>query len=412
MTKAPLPQDEFARLTALRGLNILDTEPEGAYDDIVKLAARLCQTPIALISLVDERRQWFKSAYGLDVKETPRATAFCDKAILTPTEPLIVVDAKHDPRFADNPLVTGKPNIRFYAGVPLVTKSDQQPIGTLCVIGTQSRELSDEQLETLTVLANHAEKLLHLREATIELLSQQRELQQQQQELTRLGRLSLAGELVAEVSHEISQPLCAITALSATLDVMNEHRGWEYGRTSALVGRLLEACDNARQILSRLRQFNRITPPEFETCDINKILGSTVDFLEFECRRNEVDIKMNLATLPLQVHANNAHLQQVVVNLFINAFEAMSEVAAADRSLMVSSRQEEDLVVVEISDSGPGLTVSDDVAFTAFESTKADGLGMGLSICSRIIEDHSGRISVSSRTGKGATFRIEFPKAG
>ena len=108
MTKAPLPQDEFARLTALRGLNILDTEPEGAYDDIVKLAARLCQTPIALISLVDERRQWFKSAYGLDVKETPRATAFCDKAILTPTEPLIVVDAKHDPRFADNPLVTGK----------------------------------------------------------------------------------------------------------------------------------------------------------------------------------------------------------------------------------------------------------------------------------------------------------------
>ena len=137
MTKAPLPQDEFARLTALRGLNILDTEPEGAYDDIVKLAARLCQTPIALISLVDERRQWFKSAYGLDVKETPRATAFCDKAILTPTEPLIVVDAKHDPRFADNPLVTRKPNIRFYAGVPLVTKSDQQPIGTLCVIGTQ-----------------------------------------------------------------------------------------------------------------------------------------------------------------------------------------------------------------------------------------------------------------------------------
>jgi C4-dicarboxylate-specific signal transduction histidine kinase len=193
---------------------------------------------------------------------------------------------------------------------------------------------------------------------------------------------------------------------------MNEHRGWEYGRTSALVGRLLEACDNARQILSRLRQFNHIALQEFETCDINKILGSTVDFLEFECRRNEVEIKMNLASLPLQVHANNAHLQQVVVNLFINAFEAMSEVAAEDRSLIVSSRQEEDLVVVEISDSGPGLTVSDDVAFTAFESTQADGLGMGLSICSRIIEDHSGRISGSSRTGKGATFRIEFPKAG
>jgi signal transduction histidine kinase len=409
--KAQLLSDEPARLRALRRLDVLDSLPEVAYDDIVRLAAELCGTPIALISLVDEDRAWFKAAYGLDAKETPRAFAFCAHAIETPADPLVVANAEHDTRFADNPLVTGEPNIRFYAGIPLMTKSDQQPIGTLCVISNEARELDDGQLQALTVLANYSEKLLQLRDATRELLSQQCELQQQD-ELMRLGRLSLAGELIAEVSHEISQPLCAISALSATLDVMNEHRGWEYGRTSALVGRLLGACDNARQILNRLRKSIHFTPPEFETCDINNILESTVDFLEFKCRQNEVDIKMNLAPLPLQVHANSAQLQQVVVNLFINAFEAMSEIAVADRSLMLSSRPDEDLVVVEISDSGPGLTVSDEVAFTAFESTKANGLGIGLSICSRIIEDHSGRISVSSRTGKGATFRVELPKAG
>ena len=409
--KAQLLSDEPARLRALRRLDVLDSLPEVAYDDIVRLAAELCGTPIALISLVDEDRAWFKAAYGLDAKETPRAFAFCAHAIETPADPLVVANAEHDTRFADNPLVTGEPNIRFYAGIPLMTKSDQQPIGTLCVISNEARELDDGQLQALTVLANYSEKLLQLRDATRELLSQQCEMQQQD-ELMRLGRLSLAGELIAEVSHEISQPLCAISALSATLDVMNEHRGWEYGRTSALVGRLLGACDNARQILNRLRKSIHFTPPEFETCDINNILESTVDFLEFKCRQNEVDIKMNLAPLPLQVHANSAQLQQVVVNLFINAFEAMSEIAVADRSLMLSSRPDEDLVVVEISDSGPGLTVSDEVAFTVFESTKVDGLGMGLSICSRIIEDHSGRISVSSRTGKGATFRIELPKAG
>ncbi len=412
MPEAVLPLDEPVRLGALLGLDILDTPPEGAYDDIVKLAAELCETPIALISLVDEHRQWFKAAHGLDAKETPRAFAFCAHAIHAPNEPLIVSNAEHDPRFADNPLVTGDPNIRFYAGIPLVTKSGQQPIGTLCVISDEVRELSDGQLKTLTVLANHAEKLLHLREATKELINQQFELQQQQHELARLGRLALAGELVAEVSHEMGQPLFAISALSATLEIMNEQRGWEYGRTSVLIGRLHEACGHAGQILTRLRQFVRNVPPAFETCDINEILGSTVEFLDFQCRRNEVNIQLNLASSPLNVRANSAHLQQVAVNLFINAFEAMDEVDAADRALMVTSRQEDDSIIVEISDSGPGLTVSDEAAFKAFRTTKADGLGMGLSICSRIIENHSGRISASSRAGEGATFRIELPKAG
>ena len=412
MPEAALPLDEPARLGALRGLEILDTAPEGAYDDIVKLAAELCETPIALISLVDEKRQWFKATHGLDARETPRAFAFCAHAIHAPTEPLIVTNAQQDHRFADNSLVTDEPKIRFYAGIPLVTKSDQQPIGTLCVISDEARELSDGQLKTLTVLANHAEKLLHLREATKELLNQQSELRDRDHELSRLGRLALAGELVAEVSHEIGQPLCAITALTGTLEVMNEQRAWEWNRTSILLGKLQDACGNAGRILTRLRHFVRNVSPEFETCDANEIITSTVEFLDFQCRRSEVDIQLKLASSPLIVHVNSAHIQQVVVNLLMNAFEAMGEVEASNRALLVTSRQEDDSVVVEISDSGPGLTVSDEAAFTAFRTTKPDGLGMGLSICARIIDDHSGSISASSRTGEGATFRIELPKAG
>ena len=316
---------------------------------------------------MDEKRRWFKATHGLDARETPRAFAFCAHAIHSPTEPLIVTNAQQDPRFADNPLVTDEPRIRFYAGIPLVTKSDQQPIGTLCVISDEARELSDGQLRTLTVLANHAEKLLHLR---------------------------------------------AISALTGTLEVMNEQRAWEWNRTSILLGKLQAACGNAGRILTRLRHFVRNVSPEFETCDVNEIITSTVEFLDFQCRRNEVDIQLKLASSPLSVHANSAHIQQVIVNLLMNAFEAMNEVEASDRALMVTSRQEDDSVVVEISDSGPGLTVSDEAAFTAFNTTKKDGLGMGLSICARIIDDHSGSISASSRTGEGATFRIELPKAG
>lgn len=412
MPAAPLPIDELVRVGALCDLDILDTDPEGAYDDIVKLAAELCETPIALISLVDADRQWFKATHGLEARETPRAFAFCAHAILAPDEPLIVGNAESDPRFADNPLVTGEPSIRFYAGIPLVTKSAQQPIGTLCVISDEVRELSEKQIQTLTVLANHAEKLLHLREAANELLSQQQQMRDTEHELSRLGRLALAGEMVAEMSHEMGQPLYAIAALSAALSVTNEQRTWDYDRTTHLLRKQQESCDHAGQILTRLRQFVRNVPPEFELCDVNEIVESTVQFLDFQCRRHDMQIELNLTPSPLMVLANSSHLQQVTVNLFMNAFEAMDESEASDRSLTVSSRLENDAVIVEISDSGPGLAVSEADAFVAFKTTKKDGLGMGLSICSRIIENHSGQISAHSREGQGATFRIELPKAG
>ncbi|WP_414423699.1 GAF domain-containing protein [Synechococcus sp. R6-5] len=168
MPKAPLPPNEEQRLAALRQYQILDTAPETAFDEIVRLAAYICGTPIALVSLVDEHRQWFKAKFGVDVQETPRDVAFCAHAILSPKEPLVVPDATQDPRFADNPFVAQEPHIRFYAGIPLVTP-EGQALGTLCVVDYQPRQLSPEQLEQLKALAHQVVAQLELRRTLREL---------------------------------------------------------------------------------------------------------------------------------------------------------------------------------------------------------------------------------------------------
>lgn len=160
--KAPLPPNELQRLETLRSYNVLDTPPEPAFDDLTQLAAQICEVPIAAVSLVDGNRQWFKSIIGLSATETSRDIAFCAHTILNPDELLEVCDAQLDPRFADNPLVTGNPNIRFYAGAPLVAP-DGLALGTLCVIDHKPHVLSAKQKTALSALSRAVIAQLELR---------------------------------------------------------------------------------------------------------------------------------------------------------------------------------------------------------------------------------------------------------
>lgn len=167
MQAAPLPPNEAARVKALCLCNVLDTEPEAAFDGLTHLAAHICGTPIALISLMDAHRQWFKSKVGIDATETPREIAFCSHTILC-SDILIVPDARSDQRFATNPLVIDQPHIRFYAGVPLVSP-EGYALGTICVLDVVPRDLSQNQINALRVLGCQATAQLELRRKLVQL---------------------------------------------------------------------------------------------------------------------------------------------------------------------------------------------------------------------------------------------------
>src|SRR4029450_8749330 len=159
--------DESARLAALHRYRILDTEPERGFDDLTLLASHICETPMAAMTLIDADRQWFKSRVGVSMTETARAVSFCTHAIQN-RDLFIVPDALRDERFRDNPYVTGDPEIRFYAGAPLVTP-DGHALGTLCVLDKVARTLSREHLEPPSALCRQAEGQLELRRNLLEL---------------------------------------------------------------------------------------------------------------------------------------------------------------------------------------------------------------------------------------------------
>jgi PAS domain S-box-containing protein len=187
--KARPPENETARLDALQRYAILDTLPEQEFDDLSRLAALICGTPIAMVSLVDADRQWFKSKVGLDSSETPRDIAFCAHAILQP-DVMVVPDALDDERFRNNPLVTGEPHVRFYAGAPLVTQ-EGYALGTLCVMDRVPRDLSQEQKDALNALGNLVVTQLELRRSVADLSKAIRERRLTEEELDQLFTLSL-----------------------------------------------------------------------------------------------------------------------------------------------------------------------------------------------------------------------------
>ena len=251
-----MPENEAARLEALHRYRILDTEPERSFDDLTLLASHICGTPMALISLVDADRQWFKSRIGIPITETARAVSFCAHAI-NHRDLFIVPDARHDERFRDNPFVTGETQIRFYAGAPLVTP-EGHALGTLCVLDRVARTLSREQLEALTALCRQAEAQLELRRHLVELREALEERDRAQGEQAKLiDELRAAHADVRRLSALM--PYCstcqfmmtipadprAIPKLTDGVTQVLQEKGWPEADVMAVELALQEAVANA-----------------------------------------------------------------------------------------------------------------------------------------------------------------------
>ncbi|MCC2973841.1 bifunctional diguanylate cyclase/phosphodiesterase [Massilia sp. IC2-476] len=239
MERPRIPLDEAQRLAALHATRLLGSAPEETFDRITRTAARLLGVPIALVSLIDKDRQWFKSRTGLDACETPRDVSFCGHAILA-DEPMVVPDAAQDARFVDNPLVTGSPHLRFYAGVQLYSV-DRKKIGTLCVIDREPRELSPGDLDALRDLARMVEQLVYHRQLAMAAQS----LSERLADETSPGKGAPSGELAWLVAHDLLTGLPNRQALLRA--IQHSIAAWREDGTPALI-----ACIN----VDRFKRFN------------------------------------------------------------------------------------------------------------------------------------------------------------
>lgn len=238
--------DEAGRLAALDIYEILDTPAEPGFDDIVRIASQICGTPMALISLVDDRRQWFKAAVGIDAAETPREIAFCAHAIGHP-DVLAVPDASLDPRFVDNPLVTGDTHLRFYAGAPLVTP-EGFALGTLCVLDREPRQLRPDQVEALQALARQVMAQLELRRSLNRLAAEEAHRRMLIDELRHRSRNTLA-----VVQAVVAQSLRGVEGTGPARESINER---------------LTAMANAHDLLGR---------SDWQAADIGSVVASALN---------------------------------------------------------------------------------------------------------------------------------------
>lgn len=366
---APLPDDEQHRLQCLRALEILDTPPEERFDRITRLAAQFVGTPIVLISLVDEARQWFKSAVGLDATQTPRDVAFCAHAILD-TEVLVVPDAQDDPRFAENPLVTGAPHVRFYAGAPLSLPSGAR-IGTLCAIDTQSRTLSEHERSALVDLAQIVVDELHLRKHVVELHTTRTALETASSDLRRANEsLEQFAHLAA---HDLRAPLKTIVNLAelALEDV-------DPGSGSTELGLIHKTAGELEGVVSGYRRLSQLRLSVSEPHQVAALL---------EAARNQVAPDHPLEVRgDAELRCDPDLMRAAFVNLLRNAAQYGSGRVLAETEVR------DERVLLRFSNPVAAPIDVDQSVFVPFRrlSDAGDGTGLGLAIVDRVTKLHGG----------------------
>jgi two-component system, NtrC family, sensor kinase len=458
MQNPPQLPHETQRLDALARYQILDTEAETCFDDLTALAAQICGTPIALVSLVDRDRQWFKSRVGMAVVETPRDLAFCAHAIARPDELLLVPNALEDERFVDHPLVTSDPNIRFYAGAPLVT-SDGHALGTLCAIDRRPRDLTPQQQEALKALGRQVISQLELRRSAQAIQERNQQLhqalttlQRTQAHLIQSETLAALGQMVAGLAHEINNPTTFIHSnlphidrytqeLSQLVQLYQKHlphppqeiqvhiRQMDLDFVQQDLHSLLDSMQTGssriRELILSLRNFSRLDEADLKRVDLHEGLDSTLALLQSRLQPSQgprIHVVKDYGDIP-QVECYARHLNQSVLHILTNALDALGGIGDGKSGnngggempqITIRTRRiAPKTVQVAIANNGPGI--SDEVRahlFEPFFTTKplGKGVGMGLAIAYQIIvEKHRGTLTCESLADHGVQFLITLP---
>lgn len=391
---APLPENEVERLRALRAYGVLDTAPEEAFDRITRLASRLLKTPIALVSLVDENRQWFKSRHGIDATETPRDMAFCAHAILD-DKPLVVRNALADDRFRANPLVEAAPNIRFYAGAPLIDSKGFK-LGTLCAIDMiEHKDVSEDDLAVLSDLAALVIDELELRVSI------------RKEQIANRHKT----EFLANMSHEIRTPMNAIIGMNSLLLQSNlgaVERG--YAET------ISQSSEGLLQIINDILDFSKIEAGKFELesipFDLQALCEEVCATMGLKAAEKHLDLLLRYPySAPRYVVGDAGRVRQILFNLIHNAIKFTEEghvlLSVSPPTIELGRLK----FHIEVEDTGIGIP-ADKTHYIFHKFNQADssttrrfgGTGLGLSICREIATMMGGSIGVRSELGKGSNF--------
>ena len=401
MLEPKVPEDEVKRIEALKSFSILDTLPESEYDDITFLASQICKTPISLISLIDENRQWFKSHHGIEASFTHRNVAFCAHAINDKDNLFIVPDAAKDDRFHDNPLVSGEPYVVFYAGAPLVT-SDGFPLGTLCVIDHEPHVLDEFQTEALRALSNQISRLFELRKKTKQLETMIFEL-----EIQKIGLEKFA----SVAAHDIKSPLTSIVMLT---DLIKENYSEKLdSEGNEFLQMISKSTLKTIQLIDGILKYSKnatLLSAEKEEISLNKLI--TELFLLIDPKR-EVEYRIESAS-EVMVYCNKIALEQIFINLFTNSIK-YNDKGKTVIVIGIEDRLKE--IEFVISDNGPGIGLTNkDLIFEIFVTNGVTdkfgeiGNGIGLATVKSLVEGLGGSIHLESEPGQGARFEFTIKK--